>query len=491
MSNHLQGEIAGKSPCDGPSEAGRAEGVGTSTVDAHPSSELAALYYDPASDDMVFESVHVSPVRLYPICDENTSGENRERLVRYAERVRISPGRWRISATDGICGLVDDVADHCDILLLRRRYCAQSIVSMQETGSKRKTESADAGQKKRELEEHRSLILTSTPPVEDKRSTIPSDGNPFSNVEPGRTVAIRPCSILNSYNHSLALQTSLANANNVSEHYSVSNMRDIVVSESTTIFYGRHSVHGLIAVKLVRQRFLVDRPLMSMCVRLWGREKAALEHLDHPCIVKFFGADARFFSLYIEYLPHPDLTKLMDRPGHTFQGTTDDAIRVLGDMASALDYLTTRGIIHNDIKPGNILYDGVRGAVLIDFGLAAFAEERANTGGTCWYMAPEVKRTRERGPKSDIFALGITLLYLLRKLPLPNMRSGRWKVGRAVRADEVEAGKMEKWLQEVFGMSLQLEDDGIEGLVKQMLEEDAQSRISARLLVQAYPKLIE
>lgn len=125
----------------------------------------------------------------------------------------------------------------------------------------------------------------------------------------------------------------------ISEQYSISNMRDIINTAATSIFYGRHSIHGLIAVKCLRQKPAVLGPAVHTFAQYWENEKRLLQNVDHPSIIKFVGADARFFSIYMEYLPYPDLTGIMSRPGHMFTGTIDDATRVLRDMASALEHL--------------------------------------------------------------------------------------------------------------------------------------------------------
>src|ERR1700757_2711318 len=88
-------------------------------------------------------------------------------------------------------------------------------------------------------------------------------------------------------------------------------------------------------------------------------------------------------------------------------------------MAQALQYVHQKGIIHNDIKPANILYDHDRGAILIDFGLSTQVGSPLCTGGTPWYMAPEFLADKKRGPPADILALGVVALYLLRHTSLP------------------------------------------------------------------------
>ncbi|KAG6041343.1 hypothetical protein E4U41_004873 [Claviceps citrina] len=110
------------------------------------------LFYDPATDDMVFENQTNLPLLLNQIRDDNTRDESVGCLVHGRERVGICPGPWRISSEDGVFGNGGCCVDLCDILLLRRRYCIEIATSMQETGSKRKMELADAGHKKRHLE---------------------------------------------------------------------------------------------------------------------------------------------------------------------------------------------------------------------------------------------------------------------------------------------------------------------------------------------------
>jgi serine/threonine protein kinase len=64
----------------------------------------------------------------------------------------------------------------------------------------------------------------------------------------------------------------------------------------------------------------------------------------------------------MEYLPYPDLSTWRNQPGyHYFTGTDKDTYRIIRDMASALGYLVDQQILHNDIKPGNIIYDHNRG----------------------------------------------------------------------------------------------------------------------------------
>lgn len=76
-------------------------------------------------------------------------------------------------------------------------------------------------------------------------------------------------------------------------------------------------------------------------------------------------------------------------------------------------YPHNKDIIHNDIKPANITYSPLHGPVLIDFGLATSANEIMMTGGTPWYVPPDLIVEQQRGAPGDVWALGITMLYVL------------------------------------------------------------------------------
>lgn len=80
-------------------------------------------------------------------------------------------------------------------------------------------------------------------------------------------------------------------------------------------------------------------------------------------------------------------------------------------------------------KPANILYNRERDPGLIDFGLATSVGDSPCRGGTPWYIPPEMMQNSARGAESDVFALSVTTLYLLRKFILPerNTRYPPWR----------------------------------------------------------------
>lgn len=182
----------------------------------------------------------------------------------------------------------------------------------------------------------------------------------------------------------------------------------------------------------------------------------------------------------MEYLPYPDLVGWSYPPECLFKGTADDASRILLDMASALDYLHGQGICHNDIKPGNILFDRTRGPVLIDLGLASFGDKAAN-GGTPWYLPPEFMETVSRGPKGDVYALGVTMLYVLGKIRLPEREPG-WDIFKVGKLEQ-DWQKMKAWVIGTQAARASLRDSGVELIVTEMLIQGAQGRVTAQEVV--------
>lgn len=292
-------------------------------------------------------------------------------------------------------------------------------------------------------------------------------------------------------------------AQNMPESYSLLHMRDIASTKGfASVFSARHTVFGSTAVKVIRTKQASQYSYIPTMAQNWKHEEQILRKIKHvsesrpnclcvladspkPSIIRFFGSDARLYSIYMEHLPYPDLNAWRNRPhDHYFTGTSDDAERILHDIASALEYLHEQKIQHNDIKPGNILYDRDRGAVLIDFGLASSHGSQLCTGGTPWYVPGEYLQDLKRGPKSDVFALGVTLLYLLKKTPLPDVTQRGWVIYKAHR-DTSENTLMQEWLFKVEAMQRELKRNGMEALVSDMLNRLPDERKSAKEIVKA------
>ncbi|KAL6807498.1 kinase-like domain-containing protein [Trichoderma sp. SZMC 28013] len=177
-------------------------------------------------------------------------------------------------------------------------------------------------------------------------------------------------------------------------------------------------------------------------------------------------------------LPHP-LMYLPTNCPHPL-----DAHKILYGVSSALEYLATKQIEHNDIKPKNIAYCRDRGAVLFDFGTATSPLFKGPVGGTPWYMPPEFLETSARGAPGDIWALGITMLYVIGKIEHPNRSSNNWRLNNLRRQDESAHRKALAWLRFISKQREKLNQmDNVESLVDRMLQKEPTSRIDAAAIV--------
>jgi serine/threonine protein kinase/Tfp pilus assembly protein PilF len=152
------------------------------------------------------------------------------------------------------------------------------------------------------------------------------------------------------------------------------------------------------------------------------REIELTGNLQHPNILAMFDSGEADDMLYY-VMPFVDGQSLRARIHENGQLPIDDAIRIAGDVASALDYAHHRGVIHRDIKPENILLSGNH-TFVADFGIAkakdAAGEALTSTGllvGTPAYMSPEQVSGERLDARSDIYALGCVLYEMLAAEP--------------------------------------------------------------------------
>lgn len=121
-----------------------------------------------------------------------------------------------------------------------------------------------------------------------------------------------------------------------------------------------------------------------------------------------------------------DISKLQDDK-YRFTGSGQVTQAIWIGISRALSYLRDEEIIHNDIKPENILWDGST-ALLCDFGLAAEGDSVSCGGGSAWYIAPEFWAYKKRRDfASDMYSFGVVMLFCSRQVPLPS-RSTNWDI---------------------------------------------------------------
>ena len=151
----------------------------------------------------------------------------------------------------------------------------------------------------------------------------------------------------------------------------------------------------------------------SMMRELLRREYELGKSLSHPCIVSTLGflddtpAGAAIVLEYIEGRTLEDF--LADAP--TFAGRQ----AVLDDILSAVDYLHHRGVLHNDLKPSNIIVNPHGAARIIDFGLSVSDDSiyKGCVGGSDDFSAPEIIHGKgPAGAASDIYSIGLLIKLL-------------------------------------------------------------------------------
>lgn len=191
------------------------------------------------------------------------------------------------------------------------------------------------------------------------------------------------------------------------------------------------------------------------------------------------------------YLSFPSLVDQVSHHRRRFTGGLSDVERILRGISSALEYLNERRIIHNNIKPGNILYDrGARGPILIDFGTATRHGDPVCHKGKCYYVPPEYysRQNQRRGKEGDVFALGVIMLWLLDVMPLPdkdkeapNFRQEKaWK-----NAAGNNAYMSSQWLDKISRQRSKLNKFGTESIVRNMLRFSPRQRITSGTLKEA------
>jgi serine/threonine protein kinase len=180
----------------------------------------------------------------------------------------------------------------------------------------------------------------------------------------------------------------------------------------------RHRVmQRLVAIKLLSTTTMKS----TDAVRRFHREVEAAARLNHPNIVTAFDADQANGThfLVMEYVDGCNLAHLVRNQGPL---SIKRAIEFLLQAGRGLEYAHAHGIVHRDIKPGNLLIDRSGVVKILDLGLARQqnddqASDLTGSGqimGTIDYMAPEqAVNTRSADYRSDIYSFGCTLWYLL------------------------------------------------------------------------------
>jgi serine/threonine protein kinase len=149
----------------------------------------------------------------------------------------------------------------------------------------------------------------------------------------------------------------------------------------------------------------------------FAREARAAAGLSHPAICQLYDygeADGRPY-IVLEYLPGGTLEERLASDEPLPDAETE---RIAGEVASGLAHAHERGLVHRDVKPGNILFDEEGAAKITDFGIARILDEPTLTEagtllGTAAYISPEQARGERATPASDVYSFGVILYRTL------------------------------------------------------------------------------
>lgn len=149
--------------------------------------------------------------------------------------------------------------------------------------------------------------------------------------------------------------------------------------------------------------------------RMFVKEARSLAQLKHPGIVSVFdvGEVDNLPYIVMEYLAGGSLKARIERTGPLKAG---EAARIAIEVANGLAFAHSKGIIHADLKPSNILFDADDHAKIADFGIARTPREDAATPelyATAMYVAPERVEGKQASVQTDVYGLGLVLYEML------------------------------------------------------------------------------
>jgi serine/threonine protein kinase len=188
-----------------------------------------------------------------------------------------------------------------------------------------------------------------------------------------------------------------------------------------TLYWAEDMDHGRrnVAVKVPLLKFESDPAFYGH----FQREEEIGLKLNHPSLLKFIPVENKSRAyLVTEYLRGCTLDYIIHNMRPLPEG---DALKITSLIGEALQHMHDCGIIHNDLKPSNVMICSDQTLRVMDFGLATYASARrgifgalAPIFGTPQYMAPEQVKNKRTDPRTDVYTLGVMLFEMLTgKLP--------------------------------------------------------------------------
>jgi serine/threonine-protein kinase PpkA len=178
----------------------------------------------------------------------------------------------------------------------------------------------------------------------------------------------------------------------------------------------QESLHREVALKVLAPALAANTEF----TRRFLAEGRITAQLAHPNLMAVFdiGSYGPVYYLAAEYIPGGTLRDRMDAGLGV-----DEALDIACDIARGLDFAHGRGVVHRDVKPGNVLFRADGSAVLADFGIAKAMDATSGPTmagasiGTPHYMSPEQARAEPLDGRSDLYSLGVMLFEMLTGAP--------------------------------------------------------------------------
>jgi len=226
----------------------------------------------------------------------------------------------------------------------------------------------------------------------------------------------------------------------------------------------------IVAIKVLKEQVVAQDPTL---VERFCREAVVLRKLNHPNIIRVydtFEEDGRNY-IVMEYISHGSLAQRIQKEGAL---PVERAVQVALDLADALTRTHRLGVIHRDLKPGNVLMADDHSPRLTDFGVAHLADAQTlmtqvgSLLGTIAYLSPEVTEGESHSEKSDIWAFGLIIYEML---------TGKRVFNEATPANMLTA-ILRKPIPDLRSECPQAPEDLVQ-LVEHMLEKDPDDRIAS------------
>jgi len=196
----------------------------------------------------------------------------------------------------------------------------------------------------------------------------------------------------------------------------------------------RTIARGGMSVIYLAQDIRLDRPVAVKVlfaglahnpafVERFRREARSAARLNHPHIVKVYdsGQDGNIYFIIMEYLEGMSLSEVLRREGSL---NVETSVKITEDVAEALAEAHKQGVIHRDIKPGNIIFVPSAGLKVADFGIARAISgsisdltQAGTVMGTATYFSPEQAKGEAVDYRTDLYSLGVVMFEMMAGKP--------------------------------------------------------------------------